>query len=140
MKLVFFLIIVFSKIVIFAQSNSNVIYINTENFKKKVFDYTASKTWKYKGDKPCIIDFYADWCRPCKIISPYLDEISNIYKNKIYVYKVNIDKERELAQVFGISSIPAVLFVPKKEQPQILIGTHPREKYYDLVKKVLKVE
>ncbi|MCX7953820.1 MAG: thioredoxin domain-containing protein [Bacteroidales bacterium] len=140
MNLVTLIILFFSKCILFAQSKSSVIYLDTENFKKKVFNYTKEKTWNYKGEKPCIIDFYAEWCRPCKIISPYLDEISNVFKNKIYVYKVNIDKEKEVAQAFGISSIPAVLFVPIKGQPQLLIGAHPKEKYYSLIKNVLKVE
>lgn len=120
--------------------NENVEYLTAATFKQKVFDYSKSKTWSYKGKIPCIIDFYADWCRPCKMIAPYLDELGRDYKGKIYVYKVNTDKEQELAQVFGIQSIPAVLFVPMSGEPQMMIGAHPKAEYEKQVNTILKVK
>ncbi|GAB4455931.1 MAG: thioredoxin [Bacteroidales bacterium] len=120
--------------------NGNIEYLTSATFKQKVFDYSKSKTWSYKGKIPCIIDFYADWCRPCKMIAPYLEELSNDYKGKIYVYKVNTEKEQELAQVFGIQSIPAVLFVPMSGEPQMMIGAHPKTEYEKQVNTFLKVK
>jgi len=106
---------------------SQVSYLTTNDFKLKIFDYTKSKEWKYKGTLPAIIDFYADWCRPCKLLSPIIEAASEDYKGKVLVYKVNIDKEPELAQIFGIQSIPSVLFIPAKEQPQISVGLLTKE-------------
>ena len=83
----------------------------------------------YEGDKPCIIDFYADWCGPCKQVAPILRDLAILYKNDIVVYKVNVDKEKELAAAFGIQSIPTFLFIPKEGQPQISMGALPREEF-----------
>ena len=92
-------------------------------FLKKVWDYNASpQEWKFKGDKPAIIDFYADWCGPCKIASPILEEISKEYAGKIDVYKIDTQVERELASVFGISGIPAFLYIPKDGKPTMMSG------------------
>ncbi len=122
-----------------SSKTSNIEHLTASTFKQKVFDYTKSKTWSYKGKLPAIIDFYADWCRPCKMIAPHLEDISKEYKGKLVVYKVNTDKEQELAQVFGIQSIPAVLFIPVNGQPQMMIGAHPKEEFVKQVKEVLKV-
>lgn len=92
-------------------------------FVQKVWDYTKSPNdWKYLGNKPAIVDFYADWCGPCKIASPILDEIGNEYAGKILVYKINTDQERELAQVFGITGIPAFLYIPANGKPVMMSG------------------
>jgi len=92
-------------------------------FIQKVWDYTKSpKNWKYLGSKPAIIDFYADWCGPCKIASPILDEIESEYAGQVLVYKVNTDQERELAQVFGITGIPAFLYIPATGKPVMMSG------------------
>lgn len=88
---------------------------------------TANGGWKYIGDKPCVIDFYATWCGPCKMISPYLDEFAEKYKNQMYVYKIDIDKERELAQMFGAFSIPLLIFVPQKGEPSAQRGALGKE-------------
>ena len=97
--------------------------LNKAMFIQKVWDYSKSPNdWKYLGDKPAIVDFYADWCGPCKIASPILDEIGIEYAGKILVYKINTDQERELAQVFGITGIPAFLYIPAKGKPVMMSG------------------
>lgn len=106
-----------SSVVKEGDSVSKVQVINQEQFKQKVFDYTANTTWKFEGDKPCVIDFYADWCAPCRQMSPLLDQLAGEYGDKINVYKINVDKERELAAAFGIQSIPAFLFCPVSGDP-----------------------
>lgn len=99
------------------------IKLTKESFLKKVWDYQNSpQEWKYKGDKPAIIDFYADWCGPCKIASPILEEISKEYAGKINVYKIDTQTERELASVFGIQGIPAFLYIPKNGKPTMMSG------------------
>ena len=93
------------------------------DFIAKVMDYENNPTeWVFKGEKPCIIDFYADWCGPCRITSPILEELAQEYKGKINVYKVNVDDERELSQVFGISGIPAFLYCPMDGKPSMTSG------------------
>ncbi|HAQ19469.1 MAG TPA: thiol reductase thioredoxin [Prolixibacteraceae bacterium] len=97
--------------------------LDKAKFVQKVWDYTKSPNdWKYLGTKPAIIDFYADWCGPCKIAGPILEEIGNEYAGKIQVYKINTDQERELAQVFGITGIPAFLYIPAKGKPVMMSG------------------
>jgi len=81
-------------------------------FKEKVFDYEKNKEWKFEGDRPAIIDFYADWCGPCKMVEPVLEELSSEYKGKVDIYRVNTEMQQELAAAFGIRSIPSLLFVP----------------------------
>jgi len=99
------------------------INLTKDVFLKQVWDYQSSpRQWVYKGDKPAIIDFYADWCGPCKIASPILDEISKEYNGKIYVYKIDTQVERELAAVFGISGIPAFLYIPVNGKPVMMSG------------------
>ena len=94
---------------------SGTIHLTRAEFLKKIADYeNHSKEWKYLGDKPAIVDFYADWCGPCKMVAPILEELSKEYAGKIYIYKVNVDKEPELARDFGIQSIPTIWFVPMK--------------------------
>lgn len=115
-------------------------HLTKDTFKKKVFDYEANKDWKFEGDKPCIVDFYASWCGPCKMIAPILDELSKEYDGKINVYKIDTEKERELAGAFGIRSIPAILFIPKDGQPQMVNGALPKSSFEKIIKDVLKVE
>ncbi len=115
-------------------------HLTAESFKEKVFDYENNNEWNYKGDKPCIIDFYADWCQPCKVVAPVLEEISEEYGDKINVYKVDTEKENQLASIFGIQSIPSILFIPMDEQPQMATGALPKETFEQAIKEVLKVE
>ena len=112
--------------------------LTQEDFVKKVYDFeTNPNAWKFEGDKPAVIDFYATWCGPCKMMSPILDEISKEYEGKINVYKVNVDKEADLASVFGIRSIPSLLFVPMKKEPSMVQGAMPKNELKKLVDDIL---
>lgn len=113
--------------------------ITAAEFKAKVFDYEKNTEWKYNGQIPAIVDFYADWCGPCKMIAPILEELQQEYKGKIQVYKVNVDNEQELAQVFQTQSIPTILFIPMQGQPQMAKGALPKETFEQAIKDVLKV-
>ena len=114
--------------------------LTTEEFKKKVFNWDENQEWKYEGDLPAIIDFYADWCGPCKMVAPILEEISSEYAGKLNVYKVDTDAEQELAMAFGIQSIPSLLFIPVSDKPQMAAGALPKEQLQQVIKDVLKVE
>lgn len=98
------------------------IHINEQQFKNLIMDFEKNQTWKFAGDKPCIVDFYADWCAPCRITSPILEELAKEYKGKIHVYKVDIDEEKKLASVFGIRSIPSFLYCPVEGKPSMSSG------------------
>lgn len=112
----------------------SVIQLTNAIFLDQVYDYRKDpKKWVFKGDKPCIIDFYADWCRPCKMVAPIMAEFSEKYKGQVVIYKVNVDQERELAQFFGIQSIPTVFFCPAKGEPQMTQGALPKETYEKIV-------
>ena len=115
-------------------------HLTKETFLSKVFNYEKNKEWKFEGDKPCIIDFYADWCAPCKVVAPVLEELAVDYEGKLDVYKINTEEEQELAAVFGIRSIPSLLFVPLNGQPQMAMGALPRESFVKAFKDVLGVE
>lgn len=107
-----------------------VIHLTKAEFLSKVFNYEKNLTeWIYEGDKPCIIDFYADWCGPCKRVAPILEELAKEYGDKIIIYKIDVDKENELAATFGIQSIPTILFVPVKGVPQISQGALPKSEF-----------
>jgi len=114
--------------------------LTAKNCKKEIFDYTTEKEWKYKGDKPSIIDFYADWCGPCKMVAPILEELSDEYDGKVDIYKVDTEAEQELAAAFGIRSIPSMLFVPSDNKPQMSQGALPKHQLEEVMKDVLKVE
>ncbi len=114
------------------------IHLTKEEFLKKVANYEANPTeWKYLGDKPCIIDFYADWCGPCKMVAPILDELAKEYSDKIYIYKVDTEAEQDLAGAFGIRSIPTLFFCPMNEAPQMAQGALPKASFKDAIDKVL---
>ncbi len=115
-------------------------HLTLDTFKTKVFNFTDNKEWKFEGDKPCIIDFYADWCGPCKMVAPILEELSKEYDGKLNIYKVDTEVERELAGIFGVQSIPSLLFVPKEGQPQMAMGALPKETFKQAFKDVLNVE
>lgn len=102
------------------------IKLTTEDFKKKVFNYDEHKEWKYEGELPAIIDFYADWCGPCKMVAPILEELSKEYDGKLLIYKVDTEAEQELAGAFAIQSIPSLLFIPADAQPMMQKGALPK--------------
>lgn len=121
-----------------AQTEVKAVSITKAEFLKKVANYEANPTeWKYLGDKPCIVDFYTTWCGPCKRLAPIMDELAKEYAGEIYIYKVDTDKEQELAAVFGIRSIPTLLFCPMGENPQIAQGALPKEQLKEAIEKVL---
>jgi len=115
-------------------------HLTKETFKEKVFNFEQNQEWKFEGDKPAIIDFYADWCQPCKIVSPILEELAQEYEGKLDVFKIDTEDQQELAAMFGIRSIPSILFIPQDEQPQMAQGALPRETLEKAIKDVLKVE
>jgi thioredoxin len=112
-------------------------HLTKETFKEKVFDYEINKEWKFIGTSPCIIDFYADWCGPCKMVAPIMEELSEEYKGKVDIYKVDTEAEQELAAVFGIQSIPSILFVPLEGQPQMAMGALPKDSFVEIINEVL---
>ena len=114
--------------------------LTKKTFLEKVFNYEKNKEWVFEGKVPAIIDFYADWCGPCKMIAPILEELSNEYEGKINIYKVDTEAEQELAAAFAIRSIPSMLFIPMNEQPQMSNGALPKQELQKLIKEVLKVE
>ena len=115
-------------------------HLTKEDFKEKIFDYENEKEWKFKGDKPVILDWYASWCNPCKTIDPILDELLKEYQGKVDIYKIDIDAQHELASAFGIKSIPSVLFIPLVNQPQMSIGALPKTAFEEAIKDVLEVQ
>jgi thioredoxin len=117
-----------------------VLYLTNQTFKEKVFDYIANKEWQYKGTLPCIVDFYADWCGPCRRVSPILEQIAREYTGKIIVYKVNTDNEQVLSGSLGITSLPTILFVPASGKPQVLYGAYPKETIIKVVNEFLLVK
>lgn len=116
------------------------INITKEDFLKKVMDYKNNPTeWKYLGDKPAIIDFYASWCGPCKMLAPIMEELAKEYDGKMYVYKVDTEAEQELAQIFGIRSIPSILFIPMEGKPMMTQGALPKTELKKIISENLGV-
>jgi thioredoxin len=109
------------------------INITAQDFKDKIFDYEQGEEWEYKGQLPAIIDFYADWCGPCRSVSPVLDELSNEYDGKLLIYKIDTDKEAELSGLFGIQSIPTFLFIPVQGTPMLQRGAIPKNAFKQVI-------
>lgn len=116
------------------------IKLTTEDFKNKIFNYDTEKEWSYKGELPAIIDFYADWCGPCKMVAPILEELAQEYQEKIVIYKVDTEAEQELSAVFGIRSIPSFLFIPKTELPMMQPGAFPKNVFKKVIEEHLLTE
>ena len=117
------------------------IQLTTQDFKDKVFDYEKEQEWAYKGTVPAIIDFYADWCGPCKMVAPVLEELSEHYKGELVIYKVNTENELELSSLFGIQSIPTFLFIPVNDNPIMQPGALPKKIFQQVIEeKLIKKE
>lgn len=112
-------------------------HITKQDFIDKVFDYEHEQDWKYKGALPAIIDFYADWCGPCKSIAPVLEELSDEYKGRLNIYKIDTDKEAELSSLFGIQSIPTLLFIPAEGAPMMQRGAIPKSAFKQVIEERL---
>lgn len=113
-------------------------YLTYETFKEKVWDFEKNpEEWKYEGDIPCVIDFYADWCKPCKMVAPIMDDLAKKYDGKVKIYKIDTDKEKKLAGVFGIRSIPSVLFSPMEGKPMMQTGALQKDAYIKIINEEL---
>lgn len=143
--------ILFSVVLVFAifvcgfsqqkkESTGTIIHLTNDQFKKMVFNYEGNKEWKYLGNKPAIIDFYAEWCGPCKMMAPRLEEIAKEYAGKLIVYKVDTDKEQVLAGSLGIQSLPTLLFVPQNGKPHASLGAIPKESLVKAIHEVLLIK
>ncbi|HEX9007492.1 MAG TPA: thioredoxin [Bacteroidota bacterium] len=115
-------------------------HLTKQTFQEKIFDYENETEWKFKGELPAIVDFYADWCGPCRMVAPILQQLGQEYEGRLNIYKVDTEKEPELAAVFGIRSIPSLLFVPKEGKPQMAMGALPKETFVQVIQDILKVE
>ena len=113
-------------------------HLTVQTFKDKIYNYEKNpEQWVFEGDKPAIVDFYADWCKPCKLIAPIMEELAEEYKGQIVIYKVNTEEQRELSRVFGIRSIPSVLFIPNEGKPQMTQGALPKETFKQVIDEFL---
>ena len=115
----------------------DVVYLTTAQFRERVFDYKSEKEWSYRGNKPCVIDFYTTWCGPCKRLAPIMEEMSQKYCDQVVFYKADTERERELAYVFGINSIPQVLYIPQEGKPMLLKGLYPKEEIVRIIDEFL---
>jgi thioredoxin 1 len=113
--------------------------LTKDAFQKKIYNYEQNKEWKYEGEIPAVIDFWAPWCGPCRKVGPIIDELSKEYAGKVNFYKVNVDDEQELAEVFNIRSIPSMLFIPKEGKPKMSVGALPKESLVEAIKTELNV-
>ncbi len=114
-------------------------HLTKATFLEKVFNYEQNKEWKFEGELPAVIDFWAPWCGPCRMVGPVIEELSEEYKGKVNFYKVNTDEEQELAGAFGIRSIPSLLFIPKVGQPKMAVGALPKESLKEAIAEELLV-
>lgn len=117
-----------------SQTTSEPEYLTYNTFLEKVWDFEKNpEEWIYEGDVPCVIDFYADWCKPCRLVAPIMDDLAKEYDGKVKIYKIDVDKEKKLAQVFQVRSIPSVLFSPKEGRPMMQAGALPKDQYVKII-------
>jgi len=117
-----------------APSAAEVEYLTYDTFIEKVWNFEKNPdNWVYEGTVPCVIDFYADWCKPCKMVAPIMDELAVKYDGKVKIYKINVDKEQKLAAIFGVRSIPSVLFSPMTGKPSMQAGALPKDQYIQII-------
>jgi len=129
--------ILFSSSFVFSQE---VTFLDEAGFKANVWNYDKNPQWKFEGNKPMIVDFYAEWCKPCKMIAPHLSAIQSEYGSKLQVYKINTDKNPSLANLFKIRSIPTLLFIPADGNYKQIVGYRDKAQFEELVNSILKVE
>ena len=115
-------------------------HLTKQTFLDKVFNFEKNTEWKFEGKNPCIIDFYADWCGPCKMVAPIMEELSKDYEGKVDIYKINTEQEQELAAAFGIRSIPSVLFCPVDDKPRMSVGALPKEGYEQAIDDIFGIK
>jgi len=113
--------------------------LTKDTFLQKVFNYEKNKELEFEGDVPAVIDFWAPWCGPCRMVGPIIDELSKEYAGKLNFYKINVDDEQELAGIFGIRSIPSILFIPKEGKPKMSVGALPKKTLVDTINNELGV-
>ena len=111
--------------------------LTKQTFVEKVFDFEHNSEWKFQGELPCVIDFWAPWCGPCRAVGPVIEDLSKEYDGKVNFYKINTDDEQELAGAFGIRSIPSLLFVPMTGQPKMAVGALPKNALKEAIDKEL---
>lgn len=133
----YFLTIILGLLWLLPMMAEDVVYITTEQFLERICDLRNEKEWKYKGDKPCVIDFYTTWCGPCKRLAPIMEELSQKYCNQVVFYKADTERERDLAYFFNITSIPQVLYIPMEGKPVLLKGLYPKEEIIHIIDKFL---
>lgn len=123
-----------------AVAEGNVIQLDTDDFLTKVVNYRTGKvsTWNYLGDKPAVVDFYADWCGPCRMMAPLLKEAAKKYAGQVYIYKVDVDKEGEIASSFGIQGIPTIMFIPMGRDPEVVVGAIDKVELFNKIDNILK--
>ena len=114
-------------------------HLTKQTFLEKIFDFEKNKEWKYEGSLPAVIDFWAEWCGPCRMLGPVIDELSKEYKGKVNFYKIDTEAEQELSAVFGIRSIPSLLFIPIDGQPKMATGAYPKEDLKNIIQQELNV-
>lgn len=115
-------------------------HLTKETFMEKIFNFEKNSEWVFEGKNPCVIDFYADWCGPCKMVAPIMEELSKDYDGKVDIYKINTEEQQELAQAFGIRSIPSVLFCPMDDKPKMSVGALPKEGYEKAIADIFGID